>query len=141
VYLIARPSKLRPAKPMALTASTLAIIAAATLISPAAATATDQSDWSTTAYRGSVNVVEGPDENQEVIDGVAFVDEDQDSVQDENERGLVGVTVSNGRDVTKTDGQGRYELPAFDNMTVSVTQPRGYQVPVDADTCPLARRS
>ena len=133
MYLIARPSKLRLAKPMGLTASTLAIIAAATLISPAAATAADQSDWSATAYRGSVNVVEGPDENQEVIDGVAFVDEDQDSVQDENERGLVGVSVSNGRDVTKTDGQGRYELPAFDNMTVSVTQPRGYQVPVDGD--------
>ena len=43
------------------------------------------------------------------------------------------MTVSNGRDVTTTDSQGRYELPAFDNMTVFVTQPRGYQVPVDAD--------
>ena len=42
-------------------------------------------------------------------------------------------TVSNGRDVTTTDSHGRYELPAFDNMTVFVTQPRGYQVPVDED--------
>ena len=34
----------------------------------------DTTDWASTAYRGSVNVVEGPDENQQVIDGVAFVD-------------------------------------------------------------------
>ena len=46
---------------------------------------------------------------------------------------MPGVTVSNGRDVVTTDGQGRYELPAFENMTVFVTQPRGYQVPVDGD--------
>ncbi|MET1155918.1 hypothetical protein [Arthrobacter sp.] len=29
-----------------------------------------------------------------------------------------------------TDTHGRYRLPAFDNMTVFVAQPRGYQVPV-----------
>ncbi|MEE2570686.1 calcineurin-like phosphoesterase family protein [Pseudarthrobacter sp. J64] len=133
VYLIARPSKFHPARPLALTAGTLAVIAAAALLNPSAGNAAETSDWAANAYRGSVNVVEGADENQEVIDGVVFVDADQDSVQGGNERGLAGVTVSNGRDVTKTDGQGRYELPAFDNMTVSVTQPSGYQVPVDAD--------
>lgn len=88
-------------------------------------------DWAESAYRGGVHVVPGPDENQDVIDGVVFEDRDRDSAQDPNERGVVGVTVSNGRDVTTTDSQGRYELPAFDNMTVFVTQPRGYQVPVD----------
>jgi len=62
-----------------------------------------------------------------------FVDRDRDSHQDANERGLGGVTVSNGRDVVVTDAHGRYELPAFDNMTVFVTQPRGYGVPVDGD--------
>ncbi|WP_301178681.1 metallophosphoesterase N-terminal domain-containing protein, partial [Arthrobacter globiformis] len=116
-----------------MTASTLAVIAAGSLLNPAAGNAAEATDWTATAYRGSVNVVEGPDEDQQVVDGVAFVDSDQDSVQDEKERGLAGVTVSNGRDVTKTDSQGRYQLPAFDNMTVFVTQPRGYQVPVDSD--------
>jgi hypothetical protein len=133
VYPIARPSKLCPARPLALTASTLAVIAAASLLNPAAGNAAEATDWPATAYRGSVNVVEGPDEDQHVIDGIAFVDEDQDSVQDGSERGLAEVTVSNGRDVTKTDSQGRYKLPAFDNMTLFVTQPRGYQVPVDED--------
>jgi calcineurin-like phosphoesterase family protein len=89
--------------------------------------------WAETAYRGSVDVVAGPDEDQDTIDGVVFVDRDKDSEQDRGERGLGGVTVTNGRDVTTTDRKGRYELPAFDNMTVSVTQPRGYQVPVDDD--------
>jgi calcineurin-like phosphoesterase family protein len=128
------------ARPVALTASTLAIIAAGALLSPAATaapaapeSASTGTDWASTAYRGNVDVVEGPDDNQQVIDGTAFVDDNQNSVQDANERGLVGVTVSNGRDVTTTDSQGRYELPAFDNMTVFVTQPRGYQVPVDED--------
>lgn len=137
---ITRPSKKRSARPAALTASTLAIMAAGALLYPTAATAvsdaadgTTGSDWASTAYRGSVQVVEGPDDNQQVIDGTAFVDDNENSVQDGNERGLAGVTVSNGRDVTTTDSQGRYELPAFDNMTVFVTQPRGYQVPVDAD--------
>lgn len=133
MYPIARPSKLCPARPLALTATTLAVIAAASLLNPAAGNAAEATDWPATAYRGSVNVVEGPDEDQHVIDGIAFVDEDQDSVQDGGERGLAGVTVSNGRDVTKTDSQGRYKLPAFDNMTLFVTQPRGYQVPVDED--------
>jgi calcineurin-like phosphoesterase family protein len=144
VHSITRPSMRCSALPVALTASTLAIIAAGALLSPAAtaapaapgsapANAAAGTDWAATAYRGNVQVVEGPDDNQQVLDGTAFVDADQDSVQDSNERGLAGVTVSNGRDVTTTDSQGRYELPAFDNMTVFVTQPRGYQVPVDED--------
>lgn len=89
--------------------------------------------WEKSAYRGAVDVVPGPDEDQESIDGVVFVDRDKDSEQDRGERGLAGVTVTNGRDVTTTDRRGRYELPAFGNMTVSVTQPRGYEVPVDDD--------
>jgi C terminal of Calcineurin-like phosphoesterase/N terminal of Calcineurin-like phosphoesterase/Calcineurin-like phosphoesterase len=80
-----------------------------------------------------VHVVDGPDEDQETIDGTVFVDRNQDSVQGPAERGLGGVTVSNGREVTTTDESGRYELPATDNMTVFVTQARGYQVPVDED--------
>ncbi|NKX55559.1 phosphoesterase [Arthrobacter sp. E918] len=116
-------------------AGTLALIFSGALLAPAATAAPDSapagSGWAATAYRGSVDVVEGPDEDQQTIDGTVFVDKDRDSVQDRNEPGLAGVSVSNGRDVTTTDGSGRYELPAFGNMTVFATQPRGYQVPVD----------
>lgn len=120
-----------------LAAGALAVVGADT---PAYATASvaetiphDGSLWDRTAYRGGVQVVPGPDEDQGTLDGSVFVDIDRDSVRDQTERGVAGVTVSNGRDVTTTDKDGRYELPAYDNMTAFVTQPRGYQVPVDED--------
>ncbi|WP_407318384.1 calcineurin-like phosphoesterase family protein [Isoptericola halotolerans] len=109
------------------------VLTGALLPSASGAPGGDGSSWGESAYRGSVDVVAGTDEDQQTIDGVVFVDKNQNSVQDRGERGLRGVTVTNGRDVTTTDRRGRYELPAFDNMTVSVTQPRGYQVPVDED--------
>lgn len=84
-------------------------------------------------FRGQVDVVEGPDEDQDTIDGVVFDDRNQNSRQDARERGLKGVTVSNGEEVVTTDKEGRYQLPARDGMTVFVTQPRGYAVPLDDD--------
>ncbi|UYM03734.1 calcineurin-like phosphoesterase family protein [Solicola gregarius] len=89
--------------------------------------------WDASAYRGHVEVVRQPGaaSNDNTLSGRVFVDRDHDSSSDSPERGLAGVTVSNGRDVVTTDRQGRYELPAYDNMTVFITQPAGYQVPVD----------
>ncbi|REE03740.1 calcineurin-like phosphoesterase C-terminal domain-containing protein [Citricoccus muralis] len=89
--------------------------------------------WDESAYRGAVEVVEGTNETPEVLEGVVFDDQNQNSTQDEDEPGIADVTVSNGRDVVTTDENGAYELPAFDNMTAFVTQPAGYQVPVDQD--------
>ncbi len=93
--------------------------------------APEEGSWAATAYRGSVEIIEATEADQQVLDGIVFNDKDRNSTQDPGEPGLPGVSVSNGREVVTTDGQGRYELPAFDNMTVFVTQPRGYQVPVD----------
>ncbi|GHD13779.1 calcineurin-like phosphoesterase C-terminal domain-containing protein [Zhihengliuella salsuginis] len=90
-------------------------------------------DWAETAYRGQVDVVAGDGAADEVLRGVVFDDRNENSTQDRGERGIKGVTVSNGRDVVETDAKGRYELPAFENMTAFVTQPAGWQVPVDAD--------
>ena len=43
--------------------------------------------------------------------------------------GLAGVAVSNGHDVMRTDGQGRYELPRTAHTRfVFVTKPTGYTV-------------
>lgn len=132
-----RPLRARTAR---LTATAVALAASGAVLVPAASAdpatpggAPAGATWADAAYRGGVDVVEGPDENQEILDGTVFVDKNKDSVQDRNEQGLAGVTVSNGRDVTTTDSHGRYEIPAYDNMTVFVTQPRGYQVPVDQD--------
>ncbi|GAB3254013.1 calcineurin-like phosphoesterase family protein [Arthrobacter pigmenti] len=132
---VSDPSTTRSRRPIHITAGTLALTFAGALLAPGAvaAPAPAATDWDSNAYRGDVQVVKGPDESQQTIDGTVFVDRNKDSVQDENERGLGGVTLSNGREVTTTDSQGNYELPAFENMTVFVTQPRGYQVPVDED--------
>ena len=100
--------------------------------SPQAHAASPQ-DWDANAYRGQVEVVRnaGVAKSDDTIEGKVFLDNDRDSSSDQRERGLAGVTVSNGRDVVTTDREGRYELPAYENMTVFITQPAGYQVPVD----------
>ncbi|WP_277453550.1 calcineurin-like phosphoesterase family protein [Janibacter sp. DB-40] len=89
------------------------------------------SSWAETAYRGEVEVVDGTDEDQNVLDGVVFDDRNRNSSQDRGERGIPGVQVSNGRQVVTTDAKGGYELPVDDNTNVFVTQPAGYEVPVD----------
>lgn len=106
---------------------------AATVLAPGAAANGRHQDWDRTAYRGQIEVVRSDDgpANPSVLNGTVFVDRDRDSRHDRNERGLPGVEVSNGREVVTTDRDGRYRLPVYNNMTVFVTQPAGYQVPVD----------
>jgi 3',5'-cyclic AMP phosphodiesterase CpdA len=120
---------------VALAFTAIAVVgSAATIVPASSAMASPASDsWNETAYRGHVEVVRTPDgpADPSVLTGNVFVDRDRDSVSDPNERGFAGVVVSNGRDVVTTDSRGRYRLPVYDNMTVFITQPAGYQVPVD----------
>ncbi|MEU2975119.1 calcineurin-like phosphoesterase family protein, partial [Nocardiopsis alba] len=107
-----------------------------TVLAPAAAAPTKDSEES--VYRGQVEVVrdaDGPTDDS-TLTGRVFVDENRDGTGDEDETGLADVMVTNGRDVTLTDDEGRYSLPVFDNMTVSITQPAGYQVPLDEYNIP-----
>lgn len=120
-------------RPLCLTAGALALLAAGAVAGPAATAAPAETGWAASAYRGGVEVVSAPEADQQTLDGTVFDDRNKNSIRDSGEPGMPGVTVSNGREVVTTDGQGRYELPVFDNMTVFVTQPRGYQVPVDED--------
>ncbi len=50
------------------------------------------------------------------------------------ERGVAGVLVSNGRDVVRTDAQGRYAIAVAAGQSVFVIQPSGFRCPVDAAT-------
>ncbi|MGO3762134.1 MAG: calcineurin-like phosphoesterase C-terminal domain-containing protein [Glutamicibacter arilaitensis] len=141
--IFARPGKTNHLTPLHLTAGSLVAIAASTAFigaTPeleAVPAAKSAADWSSSTYRGSVEVIPAGTGRsgtaQETLDGVVFEDRNKNSTQDANEPGLPNVTVSNGRDVVATDGQGRYELPAYNNMTAFLTQPRGFQVPVDDD--------
>lgn len=88
-------------------------------------------------YVGDIEVVRTASARpQDTARGVVFEDRNRDSRHGRSERGLKGVSVTNGRDVVLTDAQGRYEIPAFDNMTLSITKPAGYDVPVDEHNFP-----
>ena len=50
--------------------------------------------------------------------------------------GIAGVLVSNGRNVVKTDAEGRYTLPIDDESVIFVIKPTGYAVPVDEEMLP-----
>lgn len=82
-------------------------------------------------YTGHVQVVRGKAADATKLVGHVFVDRNKNSTKDRGEKGISGVSVSNGRDVVTTDGNGRYALPVFENMTVFATQPAGHAVPVD----------
>ena len=101
----------------------------APLLSPTAAAAQPPAEL----YEGHVQVDRGQADDPETFTGQVFDDVNENSKLDGDEQGVAGVAVTNGVDVVQTDGEGRYELPVRDNMTVSITQPAGWQVPVDED--------
>lgn len=140
---LSHPSTARSRDPRprrALSAAVLTAGLSLTLLAPAPALAQEPSrsstsadDWNGKAFRGQVDVTAGPDAVQDVLDGAVFDDRNRNSQQDPGERGIAGVEVSNGRKIVTTDRQGRYEISVRDGETVFLTQPAGYQVPVDED--------
>ncbi len=73
---------------------------------------------------------------QDAVVGVVFHDANGNGALDAGEPGIEGVQVSNGSDVTTTDGAGGYRLPATDDMIVFVVKPRNWRPPVDAHNLP-----
>lgn len=73
---------------------------------------------------------------EETASGVVFEDADGDGEHDGDEPGVPDVSVSNGRDVVRTDADGRYLLAVTDETIIFVTKPRGYMVPVDDEQLP-----
>lgn len=71
-----------------------------------------------------------------LIEGVVYADTDRDGEHDKGEAGVEGVLVSNGRSWTETDSEGRYEIPVRDDMNLTIVQPSGWRVPVDARRVP-----
>ncbi len=72
----------------------------------------------------------------DAVRGHVFVDRDGDGERDENERGVAGVAVSDGEQVTWTDRQGRWALPARDRADYFVIKPTGMRTPLDANGLP-----
>lgn len=90
-----------------------------------------------TDYVAEIDIVRsGADPAAETVTGHVFHDLSRDGVRQQDEPGVAGVIVSNGRDVTTSDAEGAYSLPVYDNMTVMVHEPAAYDVPVNTDGVP-----
>jgi 3',5'-cyclic AMP phosphodiesterase CpdA len=63
--------------------------------------------------------------------GVVFEDRSGAGRRQGGDPGIAGVLVSNGREVVKTDAEGRYALPVDDDTIIFVIKPTGYAVPVE----------
>ncbi|MGY6631141.1 MAG: calcineurin-like phosphoesterase C-terminal domain-containing protein [Wenzhouxiangella sp.] len=65
------------------------------------------------------------------ITGQVFLEVDGNGQWRDGSPGVPGVLVSNGREIVRTDAQGRYRLPVHDDMDVFVIQPAGYRLQLD----------
>lgn len=70
------------------------------------------------------------------VSGIVFEDRSGTGRRQPDDPGIADVLVSNGREVTRTDRDGRYTLPIEDGSTIFVVQPAGWRVPANADNLP-----
>ncbi len=71
-----------------------------------------------------------------VSGGAVFDDANGNGRHDAGEPGIADVAVSNGREVARTDAQGRYVLPVRAGQAVFVVKPAGWRVPVAGEGLP-----
>ncbi len=74
---------------------------------------------------------------QDTATGFVFLDRNADGVRQAGEAGVEGVAVTNGRDVVRTDEDGRYTIPVGDDTIISVVKPAGHQVPLNEHNMPV----
>ena len=70
------------------------------------------------------------------VSGVVYENRSGAPRREVSDPGIAEVLVSNGRDVVKTDADGRYTLPIEDESVIFVIKPTGYSVPVDEQMLP-----
>src|SRR5579864_3910005 len=73
-------------------------------------------------------------DNRDTVTGVVFEDRSRTGTRQPDDPGISGVLVSSGRDVVRTDRDGRYALPMDDETTIFVIKPTGYAPPIDPAT-------
>ncbi|MGV8880046.1 MAG: calcineurin-like phosphoesterase C-terminal domain-containing protein [Sphingobacteriaceae bacterium] len=73
---------------------------------------------------------------QTISKGFVFQDNDKNGKKDRTEKGIPGISVSNGVNVVKTDQSGQYQLHVGDDNIIFVIKPSGYQVPLNEQNQP-----
>lgn len=74
--------------------------------------------------------------SQNTIKGIVFEDANNNGIKERREKGIAGVAVSNGVEVTITDQNGNYSLTAGNDNIIFVIKPAGYTVPVNRNNQP-----
>lgn len=74
---------------------------------------------------------------QDNVNGIVFNDLNKNGKYNPQEPGIANVAVTNGVDVVLTNANGRYVLPAYEDMIVAVIKPSGYAVSLSEDNQPL----
>ncbi|WP_428912007.1 PQQ-binding-like beta-propeller repeat protein [Niallia sp. Krafla_26] len=73
--------------------------------------------------------------NTALIEGTVYVDKNENGKQDQGEKGLKGISVSDGIHITKTDSKGDYTLQVDPDKRLTdlvfITTPDGYKVPLN----------
>ncbi len=65
------------------------------------------------------------------IEGFVFIDSNNNSLMDPDEKGLKGVLVSNQKDVVITDQNGYFQIKTIEGNFIFVTKPKDYQFKLD----------
>ena len=68
--------------------------------------------------------------------GVVFDDRNGNGQRDAGEPGLADVGVSDGRQIVRTDADGRYRLEVDDDVILFVLKPSGWRTPIDERQLP-----
>ena len=68
--------------------------------------------------------------------GTVYHDLNKNGRKDAREPGIANVCVSNGKEVVKTDKNGKWTLPVGDDTGFFVIKPAEYSVPLTADNLP-----
>lgn len=76
------------------------------------------------------------DDDGDIARGVVYLDRNGNGQRDRGERGIRGVSVSNGLDVVQTDARGGYAIPLPEESVLFITKPASYRVPVNAQQLP-----
>ncbi len=63
--------------------------------------------------------------------GKVFLDENKNLVFENNEKGIAGICVSNGKEVVQTNQNGEWTLKTESRETIFVIKPSGYSVPLN----------
>lgn len=77
-----------------------------------------------------------PAKKQQIATGIVFHDENRNQKYNVGEKLLADVRVSNGRDIVKTDAEGRYRIPVEDDTVLFLIQPRGWRSPLSKTMLP-----